>query len=214
MNRPDTVYDGVHPNPTITTYDAMFAVSVKDPRRQVYGFQHNALGWETSRKAPAGDSSVSTYTANGQLATFTNRRGKLLTYRYDALDRLLAKHDPVAADSATYSYSVGVNNIQRVATNALETDTYYGDSTGWTDSVKTYVPATRTKPTPNIYKQADLGQLDSVGDRQLTHVHVGESADEVGHNHRFARQYVRQRQRDPARITTASTHAGQLDLPE
>ena len=152
--------DGVHLRPDSTFYDAMFEDSVIDPLGQIYRVAHNALGWETSRKDPAKDSTIETYTQNGVLATFKNRRGQLSTYRYDALDRPLAKHDPGASDSATFSYSIAVNNLQRVAQNALETDTYYTDSTGWLDSVTTNI-ASAGKTYRQHYKHNDRFELDS-----------------------------------------------------
>ena len=108
----------------------------------------------------AGRQSVTPTPANGHVATITNRRGARLSYRYDALGRLLAEHDPTAGDSSNFAYSIQKNNVTTARWNALERDTLYSDSTGWRDSVKTYIPATGKTYTQH-YKPTQRFQLDS-----------------------------------------------------
>jgi len=161
LNRPVKVYDGIHSAPTTTYYDAVNVDSVTDTKGQTFRTVHDAVGRVSASVDPRGDTAKVTYTANGYQATVRNRRGNLLTFRYDALGRLVAKHDPVAGDSATFAYSVKPNAVVSVAVNALETDSAYADSTGWTDSVKTFIGLTNKTYTQH-YKQTDRHQLDSV----------------------------------------------------
>ena len=142
MNRPVALHDAIHPRPDSTSYDAMFATTVKDAKGQVWTAAHNALGWDTTATDPQGVFSHYTYTPAGHVATMTNRRGEKVTYKYDKLGRLLKKYDPVANDSLVFGVPVAKDDLKRGATEwvgsgAVETDTTYQDSTGWTDSVKT-----------------------------------------------------------------------------
>ena len=96
----------------------------------------------------------------------TNRRGQMVTYKYDKLGRLLKKYDPTANDSVTFAYSVAKNNVQTVAdewtgSSHVVTETTYGDSSGWTDSVRTYVFRTNKTYTQQYWPTKRF-QLDSV----------------------------------------------------
>jgi len=161
LNRVISLNDGVHPTPTKTYYDALFVDSLSDPKGQTWRVVSNALGWATARIDARGDTAKYTYTADGWPATVKNRRGQLMTYRYDALGRLLAKHDPAAADSSTYAYSINRTRSITVAQDSVETDSTYAGPSGWVDSVKTVIIGTAggNKVFTQHYNQTDRHQL-------------------------------------------------------
>ena len=167
LNRVTAEHDGVHPRPDSTYYDPQFPTIVTDGKGQRWQVAPNALGWDTAATDPRGGAVHYTYTAAGKVATVTNRRGQTVTYKYDLLGRLVQKVDPVAGDTVKYAYHTGRNSVWVAASvwtatgRPMEADTTYADSTGWTDSVKTFISATNKTYTQHYWPNGRY-QLDSV----------------------------------------------------
>jgi RHS repeat-associated protein len=134
LNRPTSVLDGVNPKATRVGYNAMFAISITDPKDQVYKTDRNALGWAIRSYDPntSFGSKLLRYDAAGRLTGLTNRRLQKLTFSYDAMDRLLVKAG-TNTTSDTLSYSAGDSVI--AGRNAVEKDSVFVDPATQADSV-------------------------------------------------------------------------------
>ncbi len=141
MNHVLQTSDGVHPLPTTFAYDSLHPRAVTDPKGQTFATTYNALGWITQRTDPTGASVAFTYTLNGLEASITNRRNQRVTKRYDAVGRLIAKHDPAVAAADTFS--VSANGRVGVVANGVSVDTAYTSVLGVVDSVTTWMGAHR-----------------------------------------------------------------------
>ncbi|MGH7530690.1 MAG: RHS repeat domain-containing protein [Gemmatimonadales bacterium] len=134
LNRPIRFFDGVNDSATVTTYDALYVTSVRDPKLQVYGFTYNALGWLTNRTDPLNRSDLYGYGRDGELRRWTNRRGHVITYTHDVLHRPTGK----SGDSTTtvgWSYSSDRRVV--TSTSPVSAETVYLSAMGRADSAKT-----------------------------------------------------------------------------
>ena len=117
------------------TYDDLFLTQVRDAKGQTYGFTSNALGWTEVETDPNGKQTRSSFDKNGNVKTWTNRRGQQVTFSYDDLDQLTAR----VADGRTTSYSVHPEGDFVATANAQSTDTIMFDGLGrptWEVSVR------------------------------------------------------------------------------
>lgn len=166
VNRVIKAYDGVNPNPTTIVYDLDQPSQVVDPKGQLFKTDYNSLGWPTKiydSKNTALAVSL-TYTVDGLAASRTNRAGKRVDMRYDAIHRLTSRWD--AADSVSYGYdALGLYVIGKSYTQGgqgrslVATDESFTNAAGWTDSVVTQLNGQRFR---RYYLKDDAGRLDSL----------------------------------------------------
>ncbi len=168
LNRPDWVDDGVNPLTTRFGYDNLFLTSVTDPKNQVYQYTHNALGWQTQYTDPAGRSTTSEYSIDGDLREWTNRRDQAINYTYDALHRRRGKSGTnVLRDSIAYSNDgrTVVMYSRIYSSTLLSVDTTFLNDRFQPDSVVTnrvYYAAYGSNRVVLRHAYADNGLLDSV----------------------------------------------------
>jgi RHS repeat-associated protein len=140
MNADSAIYDGVNATPTIFAYDGLYLTTVTDPKSQTYHDSLNALGGLIKRTDPTGATRSSRYDGTGNLTSWTNRRGQLVTFTADQLGRILSKSGTnVVAGSAGYNDSTH----RAVVWNNVERDSIFADTTGWVDSVVTRIASHR-----------------------------------------------------------------------
>jgi RHS repeat-associated protein len=138
MNRITAAYDGVHASPTSIVYDPLERfVETTDPKGLVYRTNFNAIGWVESEKRPGeGNHRHLEYDIEGQVSKFTDRRTHNVSFRYDALHRLIWKQ---GSDGLTDNYGYSPNGLVRHGTNFYSIDSVFSRANGWTDSVVTYL---------------------------------------------------------------------------
>jgi YD repeat-containing protein len=149
------VRDGVNAVVTRYGYDNLFLVSVTDPKGQTYGFTHNALGWLTQRTDPLNHSELYAYDRDGQLRTWTNRRGQTITNVYDVLHRRTSKSGSNTA-SETWAYP---NDTLLIATSPVAVDTFLSNRYGQRLQATTAMDGQNYK---RVYRYTSAAALDSV----------------------------------------------------
>jgi RHS repeat-associated protein len=156
LNRPREVYAGTMPTPTVIGYDSLFRTSVRDPKQQLYRYEYNALGWLTRQYDPTNASMSYRHDKSGLVRSWTNRRGQIVDYRYDAVGRLVSKRGTnVAGDSIWYS----ADDRQVRGMSSWSDDWTYFKANGQPDSTRIYLAgvAYRFK-----YRWSAKGMLDSL----------------------------------------------------
>ena len=135
LNRVRATHDGVLPDSTVFEYSGGLLTRVRDPRRQVYQFEFNALGWMTKRFDAADTLLAESFGHNidGLVTRFTNRRNQLVAYEYDTRGRLRSRTG-TGVESAHFRDSLTTITVDSNA--IVKTETYHA-STGWVDSVVT-----------------------------------------------------------------------------
>jgi RHS repeat-associated protein len=103
--------------------------TVTDPKSQMYRDSLNALGWVVKRTDPRGLSDSFEYDRRGNMTRHTSRRGAIVRFTYDTLDRVKTRvGDAIggaAKDSAAFFYDaqmkwVAVSNGESVDTLRLD----------------------------------------------------------------------------------------------
>ncbi|MCY4747421.1 Ig-like domain repeat protein [Pelomonas sp. UHG3] len=104
------------PRPTIgMNYDGRGAlVQVTDPRNLKTTYVVDGLGNTSVQQSPDTGASTATYNELGQLATFTDARGKVSTYSYDVLNRLV-RIDYSSGVPTIFTYDIGANAVGRLS---------------------------------------------------------------------------------------------------
>jgi len=147
--------------PVKYSYDQQYLVRVSDAKGQVFRRSVNALGWVTRAFDPADtlNRSISyRYTLDGQLASYTNRRGQRVDLQYDVGHRLTIKNGPANVQPDSFFYNALGTVV--VGRNAVAYDSIFTNAaTGWTDSVVTGVASHRYS---EIYVPTSVHQLDSI----------------------------------------------------
>jgi RHS repeat-associated protein len=109
--------------------DVTRVYTTTDAIGQSYSSAVNALGWEESRTDPRNAIERWTYDRNGNIRTYTNRRGGVVTNTYDELNRVRT----IAADgkTTTWTYASTAAGDIVVVANDESTDTLiYASPTG------------------------------------------------------------------------------------
>ena len=148
---------------TLTTYDALFPIRVRDPKGNVYRVAVDALGRTGTWFDPADTLNrfiTYRYSANGLPASTTNRRGQRIDVAYDSLDRPKTMGGPTNIVADSFSYNPTGTIV--VGWNAVSMDSVFTSPSGWVDSV-----VTRRQPANTRYRRYyhhnNSMQLDSVG---------------------------------------------------
>lgn len=98
--RDSVVYDGFNRvlkaidrlgHQTQFSYDSTFLVAVTDAKGQVYQFKKNALGMDTAYVDPRGLVTRYAFDSAATLRQATNRRGQLVSLKYDSLGRMIER---------------------------------------------------------------------------------------------------------------------------
>jgi RHS repeat-associated protein len=111
---------------TSYTYDALFPTQVRDAKLQTYGATHNALGWTETDTDPNAKQRGLTYDKNGNVTSWTNRRGQSVSFTYDDLNQLRSR----TADGKTTTFYTDPDGRFITASNAESTDTIKFDVLG------------------------------------------------------------------------------------
>lgn len=157
LNRPREMFEGTQVTPIVMTYDALFRTQVQDRKGQVYRYETNALGWLTREYDPTNASMSYRHDRSGLVTSWTNRRGQIVDYRYDAVARLVSKRGvSVATDSFAYSS----DDRRLMASSAVSLDSLYLNTSGQPDSAVTWLGGKRYR---RQYRWNGNGALDSVG---------------------------------------------------
>jgi RHS repeat-associated protein len=119
INRPDSLRDGADALPARYSYDNLFLTGFTDPKGQVYGFSHNALGLLTQRTDPTSHAAAYKYSRDGLLRRWIDRRGYIISYTYDAAHRPLQK----SGDTTTTETLAYPSDTVMVATSPSSQDT-------------------------------------------------------------------------------------------
>jgi RHS repeat-associated protein len=155
INRADSVQDGVNPVARRYGYDNLFLISVTDPKGQLYGFTYNAMGWLTQRTDPVARSDHFKYSRDGQQRRWTNRRGNVIEYGYDASHRRTIKSG-VNTTTDTWAYP---SDTVIVAANSVSVDTLVANRHGQLQHVSTVLAGQYYR---RRYVYTSAGALDSV----------------------------------------------------
>jgi RHS repeat-associated protein len=110
-------------------YDLMSRMtSLTDARDKVTSFDYDSYGRTKIITYPGPRSEHFTYTGNGKVKTHTDRRGIVMTYEYDGLDRLISRGD---APGTHFGYDAnGDLGFMTSAQNASDTLTWNYDLAG------------------------------------------------------------------------------------
>lgn len=164
VNRVIKVYDGVNPNPTTIAYDLDQPARVVDPKGQLFKTEYNALGWP-KKVYDSRDTTIAvaaTYTADGLVASRTNREGRRVDMRYDAIHRMISQSDPLA-DSLSFGYDApGLRVVGKSFDRGrvlVAMDSSFTRAAGWTDSVVTWLNGQRFR---RYYHMDAATRLDSL----------------------------------------------------
>jgi RHS repeat-associated protein len=168
-----TVADPVNPStPTTYTYDSMNRVA--------------------TRRDPLGNTESFQYDANGNLSQFTDRRGKVATFSYDALDRLMfagygMQAGPTYESTVTYTYDAG-NRLVQVADSASGTFTLGHDNldrltseTGPQGTISYTYDAAARRITSTVAGQATVNYTYDAANR-LTQISQGTATVSFGYD--------------------------------
>ena len=111
---------------TSYSYDDLFPTQVRDAKGQSYGTAPNALGWADNDTDPNAQQRRSTYDKDGNLTSWTNRRGQRVTYTYDDLNQLRSR----TADGKTTTFYKDPAGRFVTTSNSESTDTIRFDVLG------------------------------------------------------------------------------------
>lgn len=126
MNR-DTLRVAPQNTRTRFTHDDVAGVyTVVDARTQEYRTTVNALGWTTALRDPRLTSELFAYDKQGNVVTYTNRRGGTVVSTYDALNRV----DSVVANGLATRFAYDTAGRWVAVRNAESTDTLFMDASG------------------------------------------------------------------------------------
>lgn len=164
VNRALQSSDGVNPRATTIAYDGEQPSRVVDPKGQLYKVTYNALGWPVTVYDPADTTRFATltYTADGLVASRTNREGRRVTVAYDAIHRVTARTDSLAGSTSFGYDALGLRTLaqSRDRSGALiALDSTFIAATGWTDSVVTWLNNQRAR---RFYHMDPYGRLDTL----------------------------------------------------
>jgi RHS repeat-associated protein len=114
---------------------------VTDPLGQTYTYKRNVLGWLEEEVDPAGLSIRYTYDAGGNMLTVQNRRGQVVAFGYDDVNRTVYRD----ADNARTTYTYAADGRKVTIANAESTNEFIVDAAGRPDLSRVRVgPATIT----------------------------------------------------------------------
>jgi RHS repeat-associated protein len=166
LNRQDSVFDGVHPAPTVFKRDGINVTSVTDPSGQVFTMTYNALGKEVTQTDPTNRTTTITYASHLQVATVTNRRGQMTKYLYDPLVRLTHVHRPPSMtgelDTLEIVTSSRLGDTINVWNPVTREISYLSRTTGYLDSSVTIFLLSGNRSFKRTYFHDSRGRVDSV----------------------------------------------------
>lgn len=140
LNRARATIDAANHRTTFG-FDSLFLTSVIDAKGQQYTFSPNALGWIEQEIRPNSAAPISRqYDANGNVTTLTNRRGGVVTYSFDAMDRVLVQNAVSDGQSTGYSYSSWSGGSYQAVANSESSDTLFFDSADRPFKLNTWRP--------------------------------------------------------------------------
>ncbi|MGH7679896.1 MAG: RHS repeat-associated core domain-containing protein, partial [Gemmatimonadaceae bacterium] len=115
---------------TTYAYDSLYLRSITSARGQVTSFVRNALGWPTQENRPGSNPLYAFYDKNGNIDSTINRRGQVVKFTYDALDRLSSRL--ADGQNTTFGYENASSSAAgySAGTNSEGTDTIYVNSAG------------------------------------------------------------------------------------
>lgn len=157
LNRPRELFEGTQVTPIVMSYDSLFRTQVQDRKGQVYRYEHNALGWLTREYDPVNASMTYRHDRSGLATSWTNRRGQIVDYRYDAAGRIVSKR---GVNAATDSFAYSPDDRKVMASSAVSIDSVYLNTYGQPDSAVTWLAGKRYR---RQYRWNGNGALDSVG---------------------------------------------------
>ena len=174
MSRVWTQYDGFNrvtrtwteghsPADTIKFYHGLiFTDSIIDGKNQKYRWTYNRLGWTLQEFDPDVSRGFMSYAydSNGQVKTWTNRRGGVMNFAYDSAGRLRARWETGGAQPDSFSYSADSRRV--VGWNGVSRDSIFRASDLWTDSVATRFAVDASRRFAIRYTKDRLGRIDSV----------------------------------------------------
>lgn len=145
------------------TYDALFLKTVT-ANSQLTQYSYNALGWLTTETDPAGRNQLYDYDKNGNLVTWTNRRGGVVTSAYNNVNELTAR---TLGDNLDVTYFSDPQGRFFVGANAaIGSDTIRFNIAGLPDTVVSVVLGRDPYLYTRVYKQT--ATYDKEG-RRLAH---------------------------------------------
>ncbi|HEX2210348.1 MAG TPA: RHS repeat-associated core domain-containing protein [Longimicrobium sp.] len=154
-NAQSTAFD-IHNRPAHSTdagggvtrfeYQGPDLISITDPMNKTYRSELDEWGRSIRDIHPDGRSRTRRYDASGRVVSATDRRGKTVTFEYDARDRLIRrtadgltttfKHDPrdrgIEVTNATGTIALGIDGYEQllpVTTATFGTNTYRAQQT-------------------------------------------------------------------------------------
>jgi len=126
LNR-TTLQIGLGTDTTAWTYnDVSTLYTFRDPNNNIYQTQLNAAGWVTTETDPYGASSTFGYDRRGNVTRVTDRRGQVVRWYKDALDRDTLR--VAGTDSTRFAYDPAQRWV--AVRNAESTDTVRVDAAG------------------------------------------------------------------------------------
>jgi RHS repeat-associated protein len=166
LNRPDSVFDGVHSLPTIYHRDGINVTQLTDSKGQVYTTTYNALNLPVTQTDPTNRTVATTYTSSLQLATVMNRRGQLTKYTYDNLFRLSHVHRPPNRTGELDTLEIITTSRLGDTVNAWNPVTreffYRSQATGYPDSALTIYLFEGNRSFKRNFFYDSRGRVDSI----------------------------------------------------
>ena len=117
-------------------YDSLYLRSITDQRGKVTKYFTNAVGWvEKELRAGSLDTLFTRYDSAGNVIGTTNREGRVVSYRYDAMGRLDRRS--AGTDTAFFAYQTPTTTQRGfvAARNALSADTTWFNTKGQVDTI-------------------------------------------------------------------------------
>jgi RHS repeat-associated protein len=127
--------------------DTARVYTVTDAKTQAYRDSVNALGWVVKRTDPRGSSEFYEYDRHGNVTEHTSRRGAVVRFTYDDLDRVKTRvADAIGGalkDSAAFSYDpegewVAVSNAESADTLRFFSDGKANEAVSWRGTLTRY----------------------------------------------------------------------------
>jgi RHS repeat-associated protein len=166
LNRPDSVFDGVHPAPTVYTRDRINVIQVTDPKGQVYTTTYNALNLPVTQTDSTNRTITTTWTSHLVPATVTNRRGQMTKYLYDLQGRITHVHRPPSFTGELDTLEIVTTSRLGDTVNAWNPVTreidYLSRATGYLDSSYTIFLLAGNRSYKRTYFHDTQGRIDSV----------------------------------------------------
>ncbi len=166
LNRVDSVFDGVHANPTIYQRDGLNVTSLTNPKGEVFSATYNAVNLPVTQTDPANRTETTTYTSRLTTATTTNRQGQMVKYLYDLLGRVTHVHRPPSftgeldtLEIITYSKLGDTVNAWNPVTREIS---YLSPSTGNVDSSTTIFLLAGNRSYKRTYFYDSHDRVDSM----------------------------------------------------